>query len=560
MSLEVVREKIRRAGTIPRLFFQQCASDRPFLQVNERGSWTPYSWRTVAHLVSSAAAGLQKQGVRPGERVALLSENRLDWYIAHLATSACGAVVVPLFANAVPAEWARVLDLTRPRIVIASAECAARLGSVPGGAPLIGLDPGIGSMAFATLGQGHDFDPAALNSASGDDVAFAFSTSGSGDKPRLALLTHGNVLANSIGAAQRLSYYGLERQRFLSFLPLAHAYEHSAGFVFPLALGAEIFVSGGLDHLAAEFVSARPTIVTCIPRFAELTRGRMSALFQHASGGGRRLVNATLRLGRRRVLGEHLGVLQRLQDLVLDVLVRRKIRQRFGGRLSCLLSAGAPLSAETALFFHALGVPMHQAYGQTEAGPAITMSSGERPKPGSVGAALDGVELRIAEDGEVLVRGPNTMRGYWEDPASTAEALSGGWLHTGDIGRLDDDGDLWIFDRKRNIIKTSGGEMVAPAAIEAALEAEPGIAHAVVVGDGRAHLAALVALAPGGLPREAADAIEKVNSGLPPHARLRRHALVDEAFTISNGLLTPSLKTRRAEVVRRHGALLETTR
>ena len=315
-----------------------------------------------------------------------------------------------------------------------------------------------------------------------DDTACLIYTSGTGGVPKGVMLSHRNIIGNCRGAYRLLEQLGLGDEVFLSFLPLSHSYEHTAGLMFPISIGAEIYFAEGADTLAANLLEARPTIMTAVPRLYETMHQRIRLGIQREHGLKRRLFEQAVAIGRKRLAGERLALGERLLDPVLDRLVRDKVRARFGGRLKAMISGGAPLNPEIGGFFLALGVTLLQGYGQTEAAPVIACNPPDRIRIDTVGPALDGVEIRIAEDGEILVRGDNVMKGYWNDPEATARTLDEGWLHTGDIGALDPDGYLRITDRKRDFIKNSGGDMISPARVESALTLAPEIAQAMVIG------------------------------------------------------------------------------
>ena len=393
------------------------------------------------------------------------------------------------------------------------------------------------------------------------------------------MLSHHALLANvrSIheGFAPILS--GVER--FLSFLPLSHAYEHTAGFCFPISIGAEVYYAEGIDTLAANMPEARPTIMTCVPRLYEVMRQRIVAGVNRAGGSRKTLFEKTLALGTKRLAGERLTLVERVQDRVLDRLVRDKVRGRFGGHLKALVSGGAPLNPEVGTFFSALGLTLLQGYGQTEAAPVVSCNLPDRIKMATVGRPLAGVEVRIADDGEILVRGDLLMDGYWNNPDATAEALRDGWLHTGDIGEIDSEGFLSITDRKKDIIVNSGGDNIAPQRVEGVLNLEPEIAQSLVVGDRRPYLVALVVpddgflagfcrergLAPdlaalAGEPalREAMKAaVDRANGQLSTIEKVRRIAVAREAFTVRNDQMTPTMKVRRHVLREIYGAELD---
>src|SRR5690606_8434101 len=309
------------------------------------------------------------------------------------------------------------------------------------------------------------------------DVCCFIYTSGTGGTPKGVMLTHGSILANCFGAYHLLvDFFGAGREVFLSFLPLSHAYEHTAGQFFPISIGAEIYYAESVERLIDDMAVARPTIMTAVPRLYEVMHQRMMRAVNRGPELQRKLFFAALELGRRKY--EHPGSLtlrERALDALVELLVRRKIRRRFGGRLKALVSGGAALNYDIGLFFTALGLRILQGYGQTEASPVVSVNPPGRIKLKTVGPPLKGVELRIAEDGEILVRGELVMKGYWRDPDATAKAIQDGWLHTGDIGEIDTDGYLRITDRKKDIIVLSGGDNLSPARVEGFLVLQPEI-------------------------------------------------------------------------------------
>jgi long-chain acyl-CoA synthetase len=326
-----------------------------------------------------------------------------------------------------------------------------------------------------------------------DEVCCFIYTSGTGGVPKGVMLSHGNLLANCLGAYRLLADYGLEQEVFLSFLPLSHSYEHTAGQFFPMSIGAEIYYAEGAEHLLANLAEVRPTIMTAVPRLYESMHQRIRRGVVKQGGLKQKLFEQAVTLGRKQLDGPgRLSAAEWLVNGLAERLVRAKVRQRFGGRLKAMVSGGAALNPEIGGFFAALGVPVLQGYGQTEAAPIISANPPGRVKMATVGPPLEGVEVRIAPDGEILVRGELVMKGYWRDEAATAEAIRDGWLHSGDIGEFDDDGYLKITDRKKDILVLSGGDNVSPARIEGLLTLEPEIAQAMVLGDKRPNLVALL--------------------------------------------------------------------
>jgi long-chain acyl-CoA synthetase len=392
------------------------------------------------------------------------------------------------------------------------------------------------------------------------------------------MTSHRNLLANCRGADHLLRMIGLSDDVFLNFLPLSHTYEHTAGMMFPISLGAQIYFAEGAETLAANMLEARPTLMTAVPRLYETLHRRILLGVERRGSVSRGFFDKAVAIGRKRCSSQSLSFEERLLDPVLDRLVRAKLRRRFGGRLKAMVSGGAPLNPEIGSFFVALGVRLLQGYGQTEAAPVIACNSPARIKIDTVGPPLDGVRVKIADDGEILVAGDNVMKGYWNDPEATAQVLADGWLKTGDVGFVDEDGYIRITDRKRDFIKNSGGETISPARVEGYLTLEPEIAQAMVFGDRRPYLVAVLVPDPdfaaaygaadpvGDFRTIAADpafakaigaVVARVNQRLSSVERVRHFAIAPEPFTIANGQMTPTLKIRRHAIRDAYGTALE---
>lgn len=567
--------------------------EAPCLWAKRDGRWQSWSWARVDAESAALARWLAAQGVGPGDRVVLVSENRPEWAIADLAILRAGGITVPAYTTNTPADHAYILNHSEAKAVVCSTPGLARrllpaLAEAPAVEILLFVDtveaaPPRGMRVAhwdEALAQAAALPACAREADLGaDDVACFIYTSGTGGRPKGVMLTHGNIMSNVGGAIRLLERVGLGDEVFLSFLPLSHAYEHTAGLFFPLALGAQIYYAEGVENLSNNLAETRPTIVTCVPRLFEVLRDRILRQVDRRGGIRAKLFHAAVALGARRYEKKRLPPHLALFDLLLDRLVRRQVAARFGGRLKALVSGGAPLNYEVGLFFVGLGLPLLQGYGQTEASPVISCNPPGASRIDTVGPPLEGVEVRIAEDGEILVRGPNVMKGYWKDEVATAQAIRDGWLHTGDVGELDADGYLRITDRKKDIIVNSGGDNISPQRVEGALVFEPEIAQAVVYGDRRPYIVALVVpdaafveefAKAHGRPADpavlagdpefraaVARAVERANAHLSPIERVRRFAILPEPLTIDGGLLTPTLKVRRHLVIRRYRDLLE---
>lgn len=574
--------------------FQQSAArggDAPFLWAKRGGVYTPWSWRRVAEEAAGLARCLAAMGVEPGDRVMLVSENRPEWCIADLAVMMAGAITVPVYTTNTVEDHAYLLSHCEAKAVVCSGPQLAKrllpaLKQAPGARLAVFMEEPGEPVPIPMLGWGEALTRGAQSppvdhgsTLRADDLACFIYTSGTGGRPKGVMLSHGNLLANIHGAWHLLEAVGLGDDVFLSFLPLSHSYEHTAGQFLPIAMGAQIYYAEGVETLSTNLTEARPTILTCVPRLYEVMRYKITAAIDRQGGLAARLFHLAVALGERRVREGSLPPHLRLVDAMLDRTVRRKVAQRFGGRLKAMVSGGAPLNPDVGRFFQALGLPVLQGYGQTEAAPVISVNVPGKAKIETVGPPLEGVEVKIASDGEILVRGELVMRGYWKDPEATAQALQKGWLHTGDIGEIDTDGYIKITDRKKDIIVNSGGDNIAPARVEGILLLEPEIGQVLVFGDRRPHLVALIvphqefvkqfarahgkraeleALADDPAFRAAInEAVARANRRLSPIERVRRFHIMPEPFSIENGLLTPTMKLRRHLIVKAYKDLLE---
>ncbi len=536
-------------------------SDQPMLRHWAGNGWQQTSWRAFAAAVAAVAAALRARGIIVGDRVLLVSENRPEFPIAETALMSLGAVVVPTYVTNTVRDDAHILrDSGAKAAIVSTAALAVRVREAAGQDGLellVSMQPTEGALPWQAL-LGDPGDPARLAADVAalrpDDLACLIYTSGTGGLPKGVMLPHRSMLANRDAVAQAVAPLRLDGERYLSFLPLSHSYEHTIGNYLLPSLGMEVVYSRGADRLAGEFREIEPALVTAVPRLFEVLRGRITAEVARQPRWKRTLFARTLRLGLRRLDGPTLTPAQRVEDLALDRLVRRTVQRRFGSRLQAIVSGGARLDPELSGFFLALGVPLLQGYGQTEAGPVVSVNLPWDNDRRSVGRPLPGVEARIAGTGELLLRGDLVMDGYWNDTGTKAirhdpdaDPQGRPWLHTGDVARIEN-GRIVIEDRLRDFIKLVGGEMVSPAKLEALLMGEDGIAQAVVAGEGRHHVVALL------VPAEDADptaAIRRVNAKLARPEQIRRWGTMPAA-TVENGLLTATMKLRRRLVLQRH--------
>jgi long-chain acyl-CoA synthetase len=568
----------------------------PWLWAKRDGAYRPWSWQRGAREAHLLARALSTRGVAPGDRVLLVAENRPEWAIADLAVMAAGAITVPAYTTNTSETHAYLLNHSEAVAAIVSTDrLATRLLPALAGAPalklVVSMEPlgAVDQLSVPVLSWAEALalgeqsaarsDPAAALSR--DDLACFIYTSGTGGNPKGVMLTHGNILANVAGAHAVLETLGLgDDEVFLSFLPLSHAYEHTGGQFLPMAVGAQIYYADSLEALASNFLEVRPTIVACVPRLYEVMRQRILRMTARRPGVKSKLFAQAVDLGSKAYeRPEAMSLAERAFNRLLDRLVRDAVRARFGGRVKALVSGGAPLNYDVGLFFTALGVPLFQGYGLTECAPVISVNGPGQTKLHTVGRPIQGLEVKIAEDGEILVRGASVMRGYWRDEAGTSQALRDGWLHTGDVGVIDEDGFLQITDRKKDIIINSGGDNVAPQRVEGVMTLQPEIAQVIVYGDARPHLVALIVpdadfakafarqheLKPDlaelvhhqEFERAIADAVVRANESLSVIERVRHFRLLPEPFTIESGTMTPTLKLKRQLIYRVHRDLFE---
>ncbi len=507
-----ILQDVDSASNLVELFLKRAdeKGGAPFLGRKADGEWVTQSWREVADQICLLAESLRRIGLNEGDRVVLVSENRPEWCIADIAIMAAGCVSVPTYTTNTERDHAHILDNSGARAVVVSNEkllaplvgAIGRTGLVD---HVIGIEDlhrkqassfeyhGWDALVTGDAAQARAAVDARIADITRDDTACLIYTSGTGGAPRGVKQHHGSILCNAAGAADILiTDFGIKDERFLSFLPLSHAYEHTGGQYLPIAVGAEIFYSEGLEKLASNIEETQPTIMVVVPRLFEVLRTRIMKQVSKQGRVANFMMDAALNISDKSRDGK-----KRKRDRPLDFLVektlRPKIRDKFGGRIKAMVSGGAPLNPEVGNFFEAMGLTMLQGYGQTEAGPVISCN---RPNVGlkmdTVGPPMRGVEIKIAEDGEILCRGELVMHGYWRNDAETARTIVDGWLHTGDIGHLDEQGRIKITDRKKDMIVNDKGDNVAPQKVEGMLTLQPEIAQAMVSGDQRPYVVGLV--------------------------------------------------------------------
>ncbi len=522
------------------------------------GAWRDVSAREIAAYAARWQAFLRTEGFARGERVALCMKNGIHWVAADQAALGLGLVVVPLYADDNPENVAWCLHNSGARLLVAEsgrmAAGLARSYEVLGGAlPRVLCLTADGASRDGTVEaalpeQGSEFEVVSLEESSLATICYTSGTSG---RPKGVMLSHSNILAN-VGACDRLNLARGD-DLFLSLLPLSHMFERTGGYYLPLSLGAKVAYARSIAQLAEDLVSERPTVMFAVPRVFEKFAARVQeALAQ--SPAKKRLFGMVVAAGGRSVRGEA-GLIDRLVLALLRERVAGPVLAKLGGRLRLAVLGGAPLDPPLAWLFLGLGLPVLQGYGMTEASPVISVNLPEDNVPESVGAPLGNVEVKIAENGELLAKGPSVMLGYWNNPEASSKSLAGGWLHTGDLAEIRE-GRIFIRGRLKDVLVLSNGEKLPPQDVEFAILGDPTFEQAVLVGEGRPFLT-LVAVT---RDTDEKALIRRANERLkefPRYIRVRRVVASREPWTVDNGLLTPTLKVRRETVQKRFSAEIE---
>jgi long-chain acyl-CoA synthetase len=602
-------------ATIPQMFCSvtdRYSSEQRAAYLHKcNGRYIGITYSQLRRDVEAYAAALDSLGLESGDRIVIVSENCYEWVLTDFATLLAGGVDVPVFPTLTAKQIAYIVNHSQATLAAVSSRfqldklisLSDELETLEGivvfddldGQMTVGSSTGRsipvysirqlierGEMLLSERDREH-FVAECLARSRPDDLCTIIYTSGTTGVPKGVMLTHRNILSN-VEAARQVIEVG-SSDVFLSYLPMCHSYERTTGFYIAFASGATTAFAESLDTVRTNLQEVRPTLMTSVPQLFERMRAGLHARMSNQSPMKRRLFQWAVGIGMRRIAEIERGTSSLLTELsyrIADRLVFRKIRHAVGGRLRFFVSGGGALPEDTNRFFWAIGLPILEGYGLTEASPVLTVNRLDDNEFGTVGKPLPGIEIRIADGGEILARGPNIMRGYWRDPTATAEAIdSDGWLHTGDIGQWTAKGNLKITDRIKNLIVTSGGKNVAPQAVESALGKLSFIRSVVVVGDGRPYCAAIIvpdedvlrtiaqangldAERPltdlcndtkliGILQRE----VEHAQRDLAKYERVRRFALIPEPFTVENGLLTPTLKPKRNEIIKRYAAVIE---
>jgi len=556
--------------------------DERFLRKGPEG-WKPIGIAEIQEQVRLFAGALLSVGVAPGDRVAILSYNRPVWAMVDYAALTIGAASVPIYSTLPSDQVQYILRDAEPKVVfVENAEQFEKTKSLASQTHIVNLESGGGELwnAFLERGRGLTAEEhrKRADQVTPDDLATVIYTSGTTGNPKGVMLTHRNLASNVQGTCSILPF--TETDLALSFLPLSHVFERMCDYTL-FYLGATIAYAEHIDKVADNLIEVRPTFMAAVPRFYEKVYAKMQAAVAALPPKRKKMFDWAYGVGgleaafRMRGQTPPLGL--RWRYWWAQKLVLRKFHARVGGRMRVLISGGAPLSKEIAQFFWALGFSVYEGYGLTETSPVLTVNYPGNAKLGSVGRKLPGVDLEIASDGEILARGPNIMKGYYKLPKESAEVLQNGWFHTGDIGEFDAEGFLKITDRKKDLMKTSGGKYIAPQPIENKLKMHPAVASAIVVADKRKFPSVLIVpdfsvlksfVGVDGPPEVLVQdpkvraffrkILEQTNEGLAHFEQLKKFELLPAEFTIGSGELTPTMKVKRRIVEKRYSELIDT--
>jgi len=570
--------KLENFNNLIELFFYQAEKQNPksillqWLNPNNKKSFT---WEETKLNIFKLSKTL-KENVKEGDRCLLVSENRPEWFISDLAIMLSGAITVPAYTTYTNNDYKYLIEDCEPKIVIVSNnDMLKKLNTTINEKnfikKIITFDEV--AKAYHNLNIDNkekylDFNSIIKNDLSEKDkiqnlnlkrssTACIIYTSGTGGNPKGVILSHGGILNNLEGACEIMKPLIDSRPVFLTWLPLSHSYEHTVQFA-QIAVGAKVFYAEKIEKLLDNMAEAKPTIMTAVPRFYQNLYNKININMKKQTGFKAKLIQETIRLGKKKLLKKKMTFFEKLLNLMLNVLVRKKIRKQFGGKLRAFVSGGGALDKEIGEFLNSIGLPTLQGYGLTETSPVVSCNPIHNIKVETVGPPFKGNKIKISEDGEILVKGENVMLGYWNQKEETANVIKDGWLHTGDIGEINpEDGYLKITDRKKDIIVSAGGDNISPAKIENIITNEAEIDQCVVYGDKKNYLVALIVPNKKFLKEKINNIIENINKKLTQVEKIKKIQLIDENFSIENGLLTPTMKVKRKKVTEKYKKELE---
>jgi len=507
--------------------------------------------------------------ISKGDRCILLSENRPEWLISDIAIMNAGGVTVPLFTTYSETDYKYIINDCDPKVcIVSNIEQFKKVKNyIKDETILISIDQfDQNILCFNKIFEKVLFNyPEKIEQMKNlynkdikrNDLACIIYTSGTTGNPKGVMLSHGGILSNCEGAREILdSLVKKEQPVFLTWLPLSHSYEHTVQYV-QISLGAKVYYAESLEKLLTNMSVAKPTIMTAVPRFYQNLYSKISINFSKQKGFKKKLIENTTLLGTKTLNNEILNFNEKIINFLCEKLVRKKIKNQFGGRLKAFVSGGGALDQKIGEFLNSIGLPTLQGYGLTETSPVVSCNIPGKIKIETVGPPFKTNNVKIANDGEILVKGENVMLGYWNMKKETEEVIKNGWLHTGDIGEITKDGNLKITDRKKEIIVNLGGDNISPSKIENLLSLQEKIKQSFIYGDKKTYLVALIVTESLENKKEIEFYIENLNKTLSSVEKVKKFKLINEEFTIENGMLTPTMKLKRKKILKKYKEDLE---
>ena len=552
--------------------------DKTLFGFKEEGEWQSLSWNNTAQILENLVSGLKEIGVKKNDKISIIADNSYQWCIIDLAIISLGGITVPGYTTSNQEEISYLLSHSETSIIFINSKLLPIIEKI---LPtlnkikyIVCVDELNTTKKFKSKKLLYTYSELikigsknknkqnllreSLKKIKKDDVTCIIYTSGTSSQPKGVMLTHASILSNIIGANELVKEIKVKDHRFLSIIPLSHAYEHTAGFFLPIYIGAEIYFNDNRDQIVSDLLSVKPTLMTAVPRLYEVLYKKINNQLATQNKVTQKLFYKTVALGTKTFKGFNLSLIEKAENLILDKIVRKKLQRKFGGNLQAFISGGAALNEQVGLFFQSLGINILQGYGQTECSPLISCNPINKIKIDTVGLPIKGLKVKLSKEKEILVRGNSLMKGYWKDKNNTDKVIINGWLHTGDLGFVDDEGYIKISGRINEMIVNSGGENIAPVPIENLLLAHEEIEQAMVYGHNKPFLIAL--LVPNenllnsnsnnvqNLTTQFQGIINNINKDLSPTKRIRKFIILEKYFTIDNNMLTPTLKIKRHKI------------
>jgi len=556
------------------LYFYQAAkqnSKSEFLEWLNPKNKVKFTWKETSSSIHKLAI-IIKENIKEGDRCLLVSENRPEWLISDIAIMLANGITVPAYITYTEKDYKYLIEDCEPSIIVVSnnlmheklkniIEEKSFIKKVITFDEIQKTENKNKYLDFKSINKKHLKENEKIKNLTikRNSPACIIYTSGTGGNPKGVILSHGGILNNLEGAYEILKPLIDKRPVFLTWLPLSHSYEHTVQFA-QIAVGAKVFYAEKIEKLLDNISEAKPTIMTAVPRFYQNLYNKININIKKATGFKAKLIQLTIELGIKSLLKQKMSSSEKIINFLVNQLVRKKIKKQFGGHLKAFVSGGGALDKEIGQFLNAIGLPTLQGYGLTEASPVVSCNPIHKIRVETVGPPFKGNEIKIAKDGEILVRGENVMLGYWNKKQETEKVLKDGWLYTGDIGEIDpEDGYLKITDRKKDIIVSAGGDNISPAKIENQLSKSSEIEQAMVYGDGKNYLVALIVPSQEFIKQieKIEKIVNKINNNLTLVEKIKKFHLIEESFTIENGLLTPTMKVKRNKVILKYKNILE---